>query len=56
MYNIINISYYHISKNIGEDYIWWIAQKHCWQDFKLADFITVWRKTYACSINGSIMA
>ena len=32
-------------------YIWLFAQKAL-----LADVITVWRETHACSINGSIMA
>ena len=44
-----------MSKNIGKPYIWWFAQKCCWGDFKLADLISAWRKTHACSINGLIM-
>ena len=32
-----------------------LLKQRCWRDFKLADFITVWRETHACSINGSIM-
>ena len=32
-----------------------LLRKCCWQDLKLADFSSVWRKTHACSINRSIM-
>ena len=33
-----------------------LLRKHCWQDFKLVDFSSVWRETHACGINGLIMA
>ena len=36
-----------ISRNIGEAF----AQKALLARFKLADFITVWKETHACSIN-----
>ena len=31
-----------------------LLRKRCWQDFKLADFSSVWREVHACSINGLI--
>ena len=46
---------YFISRIIGKHYIWQFAQKHCWQNFKLAVLHTVCRETHACSINGLIM-
>ena len=50
--NVVNsvIMDYHISRNIGEHYIWRFAQKMLLLRFKLADFSSVWRETHACSI------
>ena len=40
-----SVSAYHISRIIGEHFIWWFAKK---QDFKLAVLSTVCRETHAC--------
>ena len=42
---------FHISRIIGEHYIWWFAQKTLLARFKLAVLSTI-----SCSINGLIMA
>ena len=53
----VYIAKYHISRNIGEHYIWWFAQKTLLAGLNLAeDVITAYRKTHACSINGLVMA
>ena len=45
-----------ISRNIGNVIFGSLLRKHCWWDFKLADFSSVWKETHACGINRSIMA